>query len=178
MQETWVWSLGWEDPLEKGTPTHSSILAWRIPYSPQSVKSPWAAKRDREWATFTFHPTYGFRKILSTFASFMYLLVSLVAPFLMLSSLTFNGYTTIYPFTFYEHLVWFQISSIENKNVWKCLYKSLYGYSLSFLLNCQIVFQSNCNILQSYKQCGRVLVALHPHQYLAYSVFALLFYFY
>ena len=29
-QETWVWSLGWEDPLEEGMATHSSILAWRI----------------------------------------------------------------------------------------------------------------------------------------------------
>ena len=29
--ETWVRSLGWEDPLEKGKATHSSILAWRIP---------------------------------------------------------------------------------------------------------------------------------------------------
>ena len=31
MQETWVRSLGWDDPLEKGKVTHSSILAWRIP---------------------------------------------------------------------------------------------------------------------------------------------------
>ena len=31
IQETWVRSLGWEDPLEKGMATHSSILAWRIP---------------------------------------------------------------------------------------------------------------------------------------------------
>ena len=31
MQETWVQSLHWEDPLEKGRATHSSILAWRIP---------------------------------------------------------------------------------------------------------------------------------------------------
>ena len=31
MQETQVWSLGWEDALEKGMNTHSSILAWRIP---------------------------------------------------------------------------------------------------------------------------------------------------
>ena len=31
MQETQVWSLGWEDPLEQGMVTHSSILAWRIP---------------------------------------------------------------------------------------------------------------------------------------------------
>ena len=32
-QETWVQSLGWEDPLEKGKATHSSILAWRIPWA-------------------------------------------------------------------------------------------------------------------------------------------------
>ena len=30
--ETWVWSLGWEDPLDEGMATDSSILAWRIPY--------------------------------------------------------------------------------------------------------------------------------------------------
>ena len=32
MQETWVRSLGWEDTLEKGKATHSSLLAWRIPW--------------------------------------------------------------------------------------------------------------------------------------------------
>ena len=33
MQETLVWSLGWEDSLEEGMATHSSILAWRIPWT-------------------------------------------------------------------------------------------------------------------------------------------------
>ena len=33
MQETWVWSLSQEDPLEKGMVTHSNILAWRIPWT-------------------------------------------------------------------------------------------------------------------------------------------------
>ena len=33
MQETWVGSLGWEDPLEEGMATHSSILAWRVPWT-------------------------------------------------------------------------------------------------------------------------------------------------
>ena len=33
MQETWVWSLGWEDPLEKQMATHSGILDWRIPWT-------------------------------------------------------------------------------------------------------------------------------------------------
>ena len=35
MQETQVQSLGWEDPLEKGMATHSSILAWKIPWREQ-----------------------------------------------------------------------------------------------------------------------------------------------
>ena len=33
MQESWVQSLGWEDPLEKGMTTHSSILVWRVPWT-------------------------------------------------------------------------------------------------------------------------------------------------
>ena len=33
MQEMWVLSLGWEDPLEKGRATHSSTLAWKIPWT-------------------------------------------------------------------------------------------------------------------------------------------------
>ena len=33
MQETWVRSLGWEDPLEKRMATHSSVFAWRIPWT-------------------------------------------------------------------------------------------------------------------------------------------------
>ena len=37
MQETWVQSLGWEDPLEKGKATHASILAWRIPRTVHGV---------------------------------------------------------------------------------------------------------------------------------------------
>ena len=39
MKETWVRSLGWEDLLKKGTATHSSILAWRIPWTIQSMGS-------------------------------------------------------------------------------------------------------------------------------------------
>ena len=33
MQENWVGSPGWEDPLEKGVATHSSIFAWRVPWT-------------------------------------------------------------------------------------------------------------------------------------------------
>ena len=41
MRETWVWSLVWEDSLEKGKATQSSILAWRIPWT---IYSPWGGK--------------------------------------------------------------------------------------------------------------------------------------
>ena len=44
MRETWVQSLGWDDPLEKGVATHSSILAWRIPSSEEPGYSPWGSK--------------------------------------------------------------------------------------------------------------------------------------
>ena len=36
MQETWVQSLGWEDPLEEDMTTHSSILAWEIPWTEET----------------------------------------------------------------------------------------------------------------------------------------------
>ena len=39
MQEMWDRSLGWEDPLEKGKATHSSILAWRFPRTVWSIGS-------------------------------------------------------------------------------------------------------------------------------------------
>ena len=39
IQETWVQSLGWEDPLEKGKATHSRIVTWRIPWAVQSMGS-------------------------------------------------------------------------------------------------------------------------------------------
>ena len=53
MQETWVWSLGWEDPLEKGMATHSSILAWRIPWTeePGGLQSTGSQRVGHDWAT-------------------------------------------------------------------------------------------------------------------------------
>ena len=51
MLETWVRSLGWEDPLERGKATHSSILAWRIPWTVSSMGS---QRVRHDWATFTF----------------------------------------------------------------------------------------------------------------------------
>ena len=56
MQETWVQSLGQEDPLEKGMATHSSILAWRIPWTEEDdrLQSVGSQRVGHDWATFTF----------------------------------------------------------------------------------------------------------------------------
>ena len=55
MQETWVWSLGWEDPLEKGMATHSSILAWRIPWTeePGRIQFIGYQRVGHDWVTFS-----------------------------------------------------------------------------------------------------------------------------
>ena len=44
MQETRVRSLGWKDPLEKEMATHSSILAWKIPWMEEPGYNPWGQK--------------------------------------------------------------------------------------------------------------------------------------
>ena len=53
MQETWVWSMGWEDPLEKRMATHSSILSWRIPWTeePGGLQSMELQKVRHDWVT-------------------------------------------------------------------------------------------------------------------------------
>ena len=58
MPETWVQSLGWEDPLEKGKATRSSILAWRIPWTIQSMGVTKGQTRLSGFHfQFTFHPS-------------------------------------------------------------------------------------------------------------------------
>ena len=56
MQETWVQSLGREDPLEKEMATHSRILAWKIPWMESLVGySPWGDKESDTTEQFHFH---------------------------------------------------------------------------------------------------------------------------
>ena len=54
LQETWIQSLGWEDPLEEAMATHSSILAWRIPWTeePGGLQSMGSQRVRHSWATF------------------------------------------------------------------------------------------------------------------------------
>ena len=64
MWETWVWSLGWEDPLEKRKATHSSILAGEF----HGLYSPWGQQRvGYDWVTSTFLTWYSINIIVYTF---------------------------------------------------------------------------------------------------------------
>ena len=64
LQETWFWSLGREDPLEEGTATHSSILAWRIPWTeePDGLQSTGSQRVGHDWSdlacTGNYVPTF------------------------------------------------------------------------------------------------------------------------
>ena len=56
MQETWVQSLGWEDPLEKGMATHSSILVWNLPMDREAWLQSMGSQRVRHvWVTTHTH---------------------------------------------------------------------------------------------------------------------------
>ena len=60
IQETWVRSLGWEDPLEKGMATHSCILAWKIPRTEEAggLQSMGSQRVRQDWVTNTHTHTY------------------------------------------------------------------------------------------------------------------------
>ena len=57
VQETRIWSLGWEDPLEKEMATHSSILAWKISWTkePGGLQSMGSQRVGHDWATNTYY---------------------------------------------------------------------------------------------------------------------------
>ena len=67
MWETWVWSLGWEGALEEGMATHSSILAWRIPWTeePGGPQSRGSQRVGQDWA----HSTHVITNTLHLVAS-------------------------------------------------------------------------------------------------------------
>ena len=111
-QETWIRSLGWEDPPEKGTAIHSSILAWRIPWA-QSLAgcSPWDCKKTdtTEWL-FTFLLPVASSAALTTLYSLLKN-TSRLPPTPHLQGGRFDTYSPIFslgclmskPFLYYKH---------------------------------------------------------------------------
>ena len=80
MWETWVRSLGWEDPLEKEMEIHSSFLAWRIPWTEElgGLQSTGPEESDTNSLSLFFHTVNGFRVVNEAdvffleFSSFFY----------------------------------------------------------------------------------------------------------
>ena len=69
MRETWVQSLGWEDPLEKGMATHSSILAWRIPWTAEPGRVHEVTKSWTQLSELHFHFHFSIHKIIHHYKS-------------------------------------------------------------------------------------------------------------
>ena len=70
MWETWVQSLGWEDPLEKEMATHSSTLAWKIPWmeEPGRLQSIGLQRVGHDWATSLVHWLHGATEYIYCFS--------------------------------------------------------------------------------------------------------------
>ena len=63
-QETWLWSLDWEDPLEKGWATHSSILAWKIPWTVLFILKYFFLENTTEITDWSVNPNFYPDKVL------------------------------------------------------------------------------------------------------------------
>jgi len=82
MQETQVWSLVWEDHLEKGIATHSSILAWRIPWTeePGRLHSSWGCKEVDTTERLTLPLSFTSSLRFSTYTMFLLVIPSTLSP--------------------------------------------------------------------------------------------------
>ena len=71
MQDIWVLFLGWEDPLKKEMATHSSILAWEIPWTeePGGLYSPWGHKESDTTERLHFQLFMGFPVVMYGYES-------------------------------------------------------------------------------------------------------------
>ena len=81
MQETRVWSLGWEVPLEKKMATHSSILAWKIPWTeePGRLQSMGSQRVGHDWAT-SVHFTSSVIRVSSAYLRLLIFLLAILIP--------------------------------------------------------------------------------------------------
>ena len=101
MQETWVWSLGWEDHLGEEMATYSGILAWRIPWTeePGGLQSTGSQRMWHNWATNTHTHTHTHTSFTWRFFFFCFFHLFLCTEFLCA---LYNNTTLILKKTFFK----------------------------------------------------------------------------
>ena len=164
MQETWVWSLGLGNPLEKGMATHCSILAWRIPWREESGGlQPMGLQRIRhDWATNTSTINIPLSGGTTVYLS-IHLMKDVLVAFKFWQSWIscYKHLCAGFCMDISFQLFWININSriawLSDKNM------------SSFVM--PAVFQSSCTILHSHQQWMRAPIAPHPCQYLVLLLF-------
>ena len=144
MEETRVQSLGWEDPLEEGMATHSSVLAWRISWTeePGGLRSIGSQRVGHDLSNLASTVSYHF--VLCTWDSPSSVALWLSHFTAAVHSIIWRG--TVYSFSYWWHLSPFQLGAIINKSllfninimikgpfVWACL-KEIPSYAWRSLL--------------------------------------------
>ena len=152
MRETWIQSLGWEDPLEKGNATHSSILAWRIPWTIQSMGS---QRVGHDWGAFIF------------IFKWLYNCVSCLreTPWTTFGNQSYK-YIRVKLMFIYTHIYLYDFGYVENISretereegwegvVFFCLEESIWGLSvLSLVLSCMPDTLSRVSYLFQFQNC-------------------------
>ena len=109
MRETRVWSLGWEDPLEKGMATHSKTLAWKIPWTeePSRLQSMGLKRVGHDWVTSLSYYKNAVAKDFFFFPEHIFF------------SLTFSGHWTLLSMgTFFVWFGWGWLHPLTTR--WAC----------------------------------------------------------
>ena len=137
MRETWVWFLGWEDPLEKGKATNSSILVWRIPWT---ILRPWGRKESDTTECFHFH----FQMSLRLF-SFLLILFSLFCSLAVISTILSSN--SLIHSSALIFCYWLLLVNFSFQLLW-CYHCLFFGSPTSFLnISCIFSIHSSFKIL-------------------------------
>ena len=147
-QETQFRSLGWEGPLEEGTATHSSILAWRIPWAEEPGRL-WSigSQVGHDWSDLEC------TQIITTHCHFFLLLLSELMVDVLWRLSEIIGFILIWPVKFFlwPYLIW---TCLWDKCAFTCWSEGYFHSSVRETSEC-LFFQTTCNWLMGNHQLSK-----------------------